>query len=105
MNNAVYRFSEPINEPILGYLPESEERKKLEKELEKQSSEQIEIPLIIGGKEIRTGKIGKVVMPHNHSHVLATYHMATENEVKLAIDEALKAKENWRIFLGLTVHP
>ncbi len=95
MNNAVYRFSEPINEPILGYLPESEERKKLEKELEKQSSEQIEIPLIIGGKEIRTGKIGKVVMPHNHSHVLATYHMATENEVKLAIDEALKAKENW----------
>ncbi len=95
MNNAVYHFKEPNNEPIHGYMPGSEERKKLEKELDRQSTEQIEIPLIIGGKEIRTGKIGKVIMPHDHDHVLATYHLATEKEVKSAIDAALKAKENW----------
>ena len=95
MNNAVYHFKEPQNEEILGYMPGSDERKMLEKELDRQSSEQIEIPLIIGGKEIMTGKTGKVIMPHNHGHVLATYHQATEKEVKLAIEEALKAKEDW----------
>jgi 1-pyrroline-5-carboxylate dehydrogenase len=100
MNNAVYQFQEPHNEPILGYMPGSEERKLLEKELDRQSSEQIEIPLIIGGKEIKTGKMGKVVMPHDHGHVLATYHMATEKEVKLAIDESLKAFNEWSNLLG-----
>lgn len=95
MNNAIYSFKEPANEPILGYLPGSKERMLLEKELERQSNMVVDIPLIIGGKEIRTGKTGKVVMPHKHSHVLATYHMAGENEVKLAIEEALKAKKAW----------
>ena len=55
----------------------------------------IDIPLIIGGKEIRTGKTGKVVMPTDHRHVLATYHMATEKEVSLAINAALDAKCEW----------
>lgn len=95
MNNAVYHFKEPINEPILGYLPGSEERKQLELELKRQSKLELTIPLIIGGKEILTEKKGKVVMPHDHKHVLATYHMATEKEVKLAIDAALKAKIQW----------
>ena len=83
MNNAVYHFKEPQNEEMLGYLPGSVERKMLEKELDRQSSDQIEIPLIIGGKEIKTGKTGTVVMPHNHGHILATYHLATEKEVNL----------------------
>ena len=95
MNNAVYHFKEPQNEEMLGYLPGSVERKMLEKELDRQSSDQIEIPLIIGGKEIKTGKTGTVVMPHNHGHILATYHLATEKEVNLAVAEALKAKESW----------
>jgi 1-pyrroline-5-carboxylate dehydrogenase len=95
MNNAIYNFKEPMNEKVLSYLPGSEERIALEKELVKQSSIIVDIPLIIGGKEIRTGKTGKVVMPHNHSHVLATYHMATEKEVALAITAALDAKECW----------
>ena len=95
MNNAIYNFKEPINEQILGYLPKSKERELLFAELEKQSKQEIEIPLIIGGKEIRTGITGKIVMPHNHQHVLATYHMATEKEAKLAIEAALKAKEDW----------
>ena len=95
MNNAIYNFKEPANEPVLSYLPGSEERLLLEKELEEQSGKVIDIPLIIGGKEIRTGKTGKVVMPTDHKHVLATYQMASEKEVGLAIKAALDAKECW----------
>ena len=57
------------------------------------SESTIEIPLVIGGKEVRTGRTAKCVMPHKHSHVLATYHMAGEEEVRAAIQVALKAKE------------
>ena len=95
MNNAIYNFREPSNEPALKYLSGSQERISLEKELERQSSLVADIPLIIGGKEIRTGKTGKVVMPTDHGHILATYHMATEKEVALAIKAALDAKECW----------
>ncbi len=95
MNNAIYNFREPKNEPILMYRPGSEERKLLEEELKVQLNQVIEIPLIIGGKEIRTGKTGKIVMPSDHQHVLATYHMATEKEVSLAINAALDAKCEW----------
>ena len=95
MNNAIYNFREPKNEPVLSYKPCSEERILLEEELEKQKNQIIDIPLIIGGKEIRTGKTGKLVMPSDHHHVLATYHMATEKEVSLAIDAALDAKCEW----------
>ena len=95
MNNAIYNFREPKNEPVLSYKPCSEERILLEEELEKQKNQIIDIPLIIGGKELRTGKTGKVVMPSDHHHVLATYHMATEKEVSLAIDAALDAKCEW----------
>ncbi len=95
MNNAIFNLIDPKNEPVLGYLPGSAERKKLEEELDRQSKIEIEIPLIIGGKEVRTGNTGKVVMPHKHSHVLATYHKAGEKEVKMAIDASLAAKEEW----------
>ncbi len=67
----------------------------IEAELKRQSEMQIEIPIIIDGKEIKTGKTGTVVMPHNHKHVLATYHQVTEKEVALAIESSLKAKEKW----------
>jgi 1-pyrroline-5-carboxylate dehydrogenase len=95
MNNAIYNFREPDNEPVLSYLAESAERKLLEKELKEQESKIVDIPLIIGGKEIRTGQTGKIVMPADHSHVLAIYHKATEKEVALAIKAALDAKECW----------
>ncbi len=95
MNNAIYNFREPKNEAVLTYAPGSEERKLLEEELNLQYNKVIDIPLIIGGKEIRTGKTGKVVMPTDHGHVLATYHMATEKEVAMAIDAALEAKSEW----------
>jgi 1-pyrroline-5-carboxylate dehydrogenase len=95
MNNAIYNFREPGNEPVLSYKPGSEERKLLEEELLVQRSQVIDIPLIIGGKEFRTGNTGKIVMPTDHNHVLATYHMASEKEVALAIKAALDAKHEW----------
>jgi 1-pyrroline-5-carboxylate dehydrogenase len=96
LNNTVYQFDIPQNEPLLTYAPGTQERILLKQELERQSSLQIEIPLIINGKEIRTGNMGKVVMPCDHHHVLATYHKAGEAEVQLAIKSALEAKQLWQ---------
>ena len=95
MNNAIFNIREPQNEPVKSYAPGTEERRLLQEELDRQFNTQIEIPLIIGGKKIKTGKIGKVVMPTNHQHVLATYHQCTEKEVRMAIDAAMKAKQAW----------
>ncbi|MFH1160271.1 MAG: L-glutamate gamma-semialdehyde dehydrogenase [bacterium] len=95
MNNAVVNFKRPQNEHTLNYAPGCRERKALNAELDRLSQEVQDIPLMIGGKEIRTGKTGNVVMPHNHHHVLATYHMAGETEVKQAIEAALKAHRDW----------
>jgi 1-pyrroline-5-carboxylate dehydrogenase len=95
MNNAIYNFREPRNEPVLSYKPGSVERRNLENELAEQKSKVIDIPLIIGGKEIHTGNTGKIVMPTDHSHLLATYHKAGEKEVTMAIEAALAAKEAW----------
>ncbi len=95
MKNAIFSFPLPANEPVKTYLKGSPEREALEAELKKQSSQVIDIPLIIGGKEVRTGNTGKVVMPHNHQHVLATYHKAGEKEVQMAIDAAMAAHKEW----------
>lgn len=95
MNNSIYNFPSPQNEPIKEYLKGSPERVALDAELKRQSSIQLEIPLIIGGKEVFTGDTGKVVMPHNHKHVLATYHKAGEKEIKEAIAAAMAAHEEW----------
>lgn len=95
MNNYLYNFSVAKNEPVMSYAPGSKERECLTKELERQASMEVEIPVIIGGKEIKTGNTAKVVMPHNHSHVLATYHIAGEKEIQMAIDAALEAKKQW----------
>ena len=95
MNNAVYKIDIPANEPILGYLKGSKEEKALAAELQRQSETVIEIPLIIDGKEVKTGKIGEFRMPCDHKHVLARYHMAGEKEVKMAIDAACKAQQTW----------
>jgi 1-pyrroline-5-carboxylate dehydrogenase len=97
MNNAIYNFREPGNEPVLTYRPGSDERKRLLAELDEQYNKVIEIPLIIGGKEIRTGNTGTVSMPSEHNHILAKYYLAGESEVEMAIEAALKAKEEWMI--------
>jgi 1-pyrroline-5-carboxylate dehydrogenase len=95
MNNAILNFREPLNEVVKQYLPGSTELQSLQEELHRQSNQVIEIPLIIGGKEVFTGVINNVVMPHDHGHVLAHCHQATEKEVKMAIDAALAAKTAW----------
>lgn len=95
MNNAIFSYPLPANEPVKSYLKGSPERIALDAELKRQSSTVIDIPLIIDGKEIRTGNIGTVVMPHDHKHVLATYHKAGEKEIKMAIDAAMKAHKQW----------
>ncbi len=95
LNNAVFKVPVPGNEPLYSYAPGTSERAKLKLAIEELTAQKIEIPLIIGGKEIRTGKLGQVVMPHDHQHVLAEYHMAGEAEIKLAIAAALEAKKEW----------
>ena len=95
MNNAIYNFREPKNEPVFSYKPGSDERRLLEEELKRQSSLVADIPLIIGGKEIRTGKTGKIINPSDRSHILGTYHLAGEMEVRMAIDAANAAKNEW----------
>jgi 1-pyrroline-5-carboxylate dehydrogenase len=95
MANAFYTSPRPVNEPVLEYRPGSSERQALKARLAELAGEQIEIPLVIGGKEVRTGKLGKCVMPHDHAHVLATYHMAGPKEVQMAIDAAMAARKDW----------
>ncbi len=95
MNNSIYNFPVPSNEPILGYLKGSPERIALDAELKRQSNTVVEIPLIIDGREIFTGNTSKIVMPHNHSHTLAVYHKAGEKEIKMAVDAAMKAHSAW----------
>ena len=95
MNNAIFNMERPANEHVFDYAPGCKERKALNAELVRMSSEILDMPLIIDGKEVRTGTMGQVVMPHDHGHVLAKYHMAGEREVKLAIEASLKAHREW----------
>ena len=85
----------PINEPIRNYEPGSPEKASLKEKLAELSQKEIEIPLIIGGQEIRTGDTGKCIMPHNHGHVLATFHQAGEKEVRQAIESSQAAWKQW----------
>ncbi|MGD8320155.1 MAG: L-glutamate gamma-semialdehyde dehydrogenase [Gemmatimonadota bacterium] len=85
----------PINEPVLSYAPGTPERAALKEVLDRMAGEQIEIPLLIGGEEIRTGDTLEVVMPHDHGHVLATAHKAGPDEVERAVAAAMEAHQAW----------
>jgi 1-pyrroline-5-carboxylate dehydrogenase len=95
MSNAIFPLAAPANEPVRSYGPGSAEKKSLKKRLDEMASEQIEIPLIINGKEVRTGKTGTAVCPHDHGHVLATWHQAGAAEVAIAAESARKAWHEW----------
>ncbi|MDR0971062.1 MAG: L-glutamate gamma-semialdehyde dehydrogenase [Bacteroidales bacterium] len=95
MNNTTFVLERPKNEVGLSYAPNSEERLALQKEVERQYNSVIEIPLIIGGKEVKTGVMGKVTMPTEHGHVLANYHKATPEAMQMAIDAAMEASKQW----------
>ena len=95
MNNANFIFREPKNEPVFSYAPGTPERAALKAELDRQYKKVVEIPLIIGGKDVKTGDMGEVVMPTEHGHVLARYHKVTKEAVQMAIDAAMAAREKW----------
>ncbi|NLW18864.1 MAG: L-glutamate gamma-semialdehyde dehydrogenase [Candidatus Cloacimonetes bacterium] len=85
----------PTNEPVLPYSPGSPERELLQKTLKEMHAQKIEIPAIIGGREVFTGNMGSNVCPHDHQHVLCTFHKAGKAEIGQAIDAALKARRMW----------
>ncbi len=95
MDEAIVNLSLPQNEPIKEYLPGSPERAAIKARLREMAAAPIEIPLVIGGKEVRTGRTAKVVMPHDHGHVLAIYHQAGPEEVRLAVRAACDAWREW----------
>jgi 1-pyrroline-5-carboxylate dehydrogenase len=95
MSNAIFPLAAPVNEPVRSYAAGSAEKKSLKKKLDATASTQIEIPLIIGGKEVRTGDTGTCVCPHDHGHVLATYHQAGAEHVAAAAEAAKKAWHDW----------
>ena len=95
MANNIVTVPKPQNEPVLAYGPGSPEKAALKAELKRQLSEEIEIPLLIGGKEVRTGSTAKAVCPHDHQHVLATYHQAGQKEVEMAIAASQEAWHDW----------
>ncbi|MEF9940555.1 MAG: L-glutamate gamma-semialdehyde dehydrogenase [Clostridium sp.] len=95
MGNAYFKIDMPKNEVVRDYLPGSKERESLKKELDRQAAEVIQIPVIIGGKEIWTEKRDTCAMPHDHAHVLGEYCVAGENELKAAIAAAMDAKKEW----------
>jgi len=93
--NSVFEFVRPANEEPLSYAPGSKEKKEVKQKLKELSSEVTEIPLVIGGKEIKTGDTGDVTLPHDHGKVIARYHKAGKKEVDQAIEAALEAKHHW----------
>jgi 1-pyrroline-5-carboxylate dehydrogenase len=93
--NAVRRAPTAINEPINSYAPGTPGRAALKERLASMAKERIDIPLIIGGKEIRTGQTKQSVMPFNHRHVLANWHVAEAKHVKQAVRAALSARREW----------
>ncbi len=95
MSNAIFQVPKPYNEPILAYRSGSPERATLKAKLAELSAQHIEIPIIIGGKEIRTGNTAEMTAPHDHNLKLGVYHKAGRKEVEMAIESALEAREAW----------
>ena len=89
------RVPPPVNEPVKSYAPGSPEKAALKARLASMAKERIDIPIIIGGKEIRTGDTAQSVMPHDHTHVLADWHRATPAQVEQAITAAKRAGADW----------
>ena len=85
----------PVNEPIKDYDPGSPEKASLQAKADELSSQVIDIPLVIGGEEIRTGNTDQCIMPHDHEHVLANFHQASEKEVEMAINASQDAWQSW----------
>jgi len=95
MFNGIFRIPQPVNEPCLQYAPGSPERAELSSKLQEMLNGQIEVPMIIGGEEVRNGNLADIRCPHNHQHVLGRYHQADGEYAIKAIDAAQNAKKQW----------
>ncbi len=95
MANANFIISRPDNEKVRNYESGSLDRQLLKAEIERLSNEVIDIPLIINGEEIRTGKKLPCIMPHDHQKIIGYYYVAGEAETQMAIEASIKAKESW----------
>jgi 1-pyrroline-5-carboxylate dehydrogenase len=95
MPNAHFAVPEPRNEPNLQYAPGSPEKQALKAKLAELSSMELEIPLVIGGREVRTGRIAEARLPHRHGHRLARWHQAGPEEVAAAVEAARVARREW----------
>jgi 1-pyrroline-5-carboxylate dehydrogenase len=95
LSNSRVKVPQAVNERILNYKPGSPERFELQAKIIELKNKMIEIPLIIGGEEIKTGDLGSCVMPSNHKHVLAKYHQAGAKEIQMAIDASQVAWVKW----------
>jgi 1-pyrroline-5-carboxylate dehydrogenase len=91
----VRRVPPPVNDPSRAYAPGSAERAELKARLTSMAGERVDIPIVIGGREIRTGRTAQAVMPHDHDHVLADYHLADASHVEQAIAAAAAARREW----------
>jgi 1-pyrroline-5-carboxylate dehydrogenase len=91
----IFHLPEPKNEPVLEYAPDSPERAELKAKLDELQSQRIDLPLVIGGEEVRTGDTAEVVMPHKKTHVLADMHQGGPAEVEQAIKAAGEAWHDW----------
>ncbi len=96
MSKAIYKTPIPVNEPVLDYLPGSPERAELQKTLKHYKSTEVDIPMIIGGKEVRTNETVSIHPPHEKAHTLGKFHMGGEEHVYQAIDAALEARSEWQ---------
>ncbi len=95
MFNGIFQIPRPINEPLLGYAPGSPEKAELKAKLKEMLGRQVEVPMIIDGKEVRNGKLAEMHCPHNHRHILGSYHEGNALYVGKAIDAAEKARHEW----------
>lgn len=95
MSKGVYRLPNITNEPVKSYAPGSPERKALKEKLAEVKNTVVDLPMIIDGKEVRTGKLMDIRPPHEHKHLLGHYHQGDASHVQLAIDAAMKAKPAW----------
>jgi 1-pyrroline-5-carboxylate dehydrogenase len=91
----VRRVPEPVNDPSRSYAPGTPDRADLKARLASMAAEKIDIPMVIGGREIRSGRTAPVVMPHNHRHVLGEFHLADASHVQQAIEAAAAARREW----------
>jgi 1-pyrroline-5-carboxylate dehydrogenase len=95
MWNGIFRVPQPKNEPILSYAPGSAERTELKSALKEMLGSEAEVPMIIGGEEVRNGNLADIRCPHDHQHLLGRYHQADSSYVTKAVDAAEKTKKEW----------